>query len=63
MALFLIFFGRVIPIPNPPKGKLMTVFSAPNYCDSQGNLGGVIHVVPGHGILQAGRIFLTIRIT
>ncbi|CAD6626500.1 XXYS1_4_G0036580.mRNA.1.CDS.1 [Saccharomyces cerevisiae] len=37
------------------KGKLMTVFSAPNYCDSQGNLGGVIHVVPGHGILQAGR--------
>lgn len=30
-------------------GKLATVFSAPNYCDSQGNKGGVIHVVPGRG--------------
>ena len=37
------------------KGMLMTVFSAPNYCDSQGNLGGVIHIVPGHGVLQPGR--------
>ncbi|AQZ10874.1 PPT1 (YGR123C) [Zygosaccharomyces parabailii] len=32
-------------------GKLVTVFSAPNYCDSQGNLGGIIHVVPGRGKL------------
>ncbi|SCU80056.1 LADA_0B04808g1_1 [Lachancea dasiensis] len=31
--------------------KLVTVFSAPNYCDSQGNLGGVIHVVPGAGVI------------
>ncbi|SCV06049.1 LANO_0H20978g1_1 [Lachancea nothofagi CBS 11611] len=31
--------------------KLATVFSAPNYCDSQGNLGGIIHVVPGMGII------------
>lgn len=36
-------------------GKLATVFSAPNYCDTQGNLGGVIHVVPGEGkLLQNG---------
>lgn len=25
-------------------GKLCTVFSAPNYCDVQGNLGGVINM-------------------
>ncbi|CUM64378.1 uncharacterized protein PRCAT00001980001 [Priceomyces carsonii] len=25
-------------------GRLITVFSAPNYCDSTGNLGGVVHV-------------------
>ncbi|CCH60196.1 hypothetical protein TBLA_0C03950 [Henningerozyma blattae CBS 6284] len=31
--------------------KLVTVFSAPHYCDSQGNLGGIIHVVPKNGIL------------
>ncbi|CUS21877.1 LAQU0S04e02850g1_1 [Lachancea quebecensis] len=31
--------------------KLVTVFSAPNYCDSQGNLGGIIHVVPGMGVV------------
>ncbi|SCU94873.1 LAME_0F09714g1_1 [Lachancea meyersii CBS 8951] len=31
--------------------KLVTVFSAPNYCDSQGNLGGIIHVVPGTGVI------------
>lgn len=24
-------------------GRLITVFSAPNYCDSTGNLGGVVH--------------------
>lgn len=37
------------------KSKLVTVFSAPNYCDSQGNLGGIIHVVPGEGkLLQNG---------
>ncbi|CCF56957.1 hypothetical protein KAFR_0B06610 [Kazachstania africana CBS 2517] len=29
--------------------KLITVFSAPNYCDSQGNLGSIIHVVPNNG--------------
>ncbi|SCW02359.1 LAFE_0F04698g1_1 [Lachancea fermentati] len=32
--------------------KLVTVFSAPNYCDAQGNLGGIIHVVPGMGIVN-----------
>lgn len=32
-------------------GKLVTVFSAPNYCDSQGNMGGIIHIVPGEGVL------------
>lgn len=31
--------------------KLVTVFSAPNYCDTQGNLGGIIHIVPGNGNL------------
>lgn len=25
------------------KGRLITVFSAPNYCDAGGNLGGVVH--------------------
>lgn len=25
-------------------GRLITVFSAPNYCDSTGNLGGVVHI-------------------
>ncbi|CCK68442.1 protein serine/threonine phosphatase KNAG_0A07900 [Huiozyma naganishii CBS 8797] len=29
--------------------KLVTVFSAPNYCDSQANKGGIIHVTPGKG--------------
>jgi len=29
--------------------KLATVFSAPNYCDSQNNKGAIIHVVPGKG--------------
>lgn len=29
--------------------KLITVFSAPNYCDSQLNKGAIIHVVPGKG--------------
>lgn len=33
-------------------GKLVTVFSAPNYCDSQNNLGAIIHVVPGRGKLD-----------
>lgn len=37
------------------QGRLVTVFSAPNYCDTQGNLGGIIHVVPGEGkLLQNG---------
>lgn len=31
--------------------KLATVFSAPNYCDAQGNMGGIVHVVPGNGIV------------
>ena len=35
--------------------KLATVFSAPNYCDSQGNMGGIIHIVPGKGkLIQNG---------
>lgn len=25
-------------------GRLITVFSAPNYCDATGNLGGVVHI-------------------
>lgn len=25
-------------------GRLITVFSAPNYCDASGNLGGVVHI-------------------
>ncbi|CAR26204.1 hypothetical protein ZYGR_0H00110 [Zygosaccharomyces rouxii] len=33
-------------------GKLVTVFSAPNYCDSQNNKGAIIHVVPGRGKLN-----------
>ena len=31
-------------LKNEQNGRLMTVFSAPNYCDSTGNLGGVIHI-------------------
>ena len=31
--------------------KLVTVFSAPNYCDAQGNRGGIIHIVPGKGVI------------
>lgn len=35
--------------------KLATVFSAPNYCDSQGNMGGIMHIVPGKGkLIQNG---------
>ncbi|AMD20687.1 HDL057Cp [Eremothecium sinecaudum] len=30
-------------------GGLITVFSAPNYCDNQENLGGIVHVCPGKG--------------
>lgn len=30
--------------------KLATVFSAPNYCDSQNNKGAIVHVVPGKGV-------------
>ena len=33
--------------------KLITVFSAPNYVDSQKNLGAIIHVTPGNGNLGA----------
>ena len=35
---------RMNGIENEQNGRLMTVFSAPNYCDSTGNLGGVIHI-------------------
>jgi serine/threonine-protein phosphatase 5 len=27
-------------------GKLVTIFSAPNYCDSVNNLGAYIHITP-----------------
>ncbi|GEQ72314.1 hypothetical protein JCM33374_g6001 [Metschnikowia sp. JCM 33374] len=30
-------------------GRLITVFSAPNYCDSTGNLGGVVHITENEG--------------
>lgn len=43
---------RMSGVKFEQKGKLATVFSAPNYCDSQGNLGGIIHVVPGKGKLN-----------
>ncbi|CCD23612.1 protein serine/threonine phosphatase NDAI_0B05790 [Naumovozyma dairenensis CBS 421] len=42
---------RMNGIEFEQNGNLVTVFSAPNYCDSQGNMGGIIHVVPGKGII------------
>jgi serine/threonine-protein phosphatase 5 len=27
-------------------GQCITIFSAPNYCDSVGNMGAVIHITP-----------------
>lgn len=32
--------------------KLITVFSAPNYCGFHGNKGAVLHIKPGRGILN-----------
>lgn len=34
---------RMDGVEDEHKGRLVTVFSAPNYCDSTGNLGGVVH--------------------
>lgn len=37
---------RMDGVEHEHKGRLITVFSAPNYCDSTGNLGGVVHIEP-----------------
>ncbi|KAI5953208.1 PPT1 [Candida jiufengensis] len=34
---------RMSGVENEHNGRLITIFSAPNYCDSTGNLGGVLH--------------------
>lgn len=34
---------RMNGVEHEQKGRLITVFSAPNYCDSTGNLGGIIN--------------------
>lgn len=34
---------RMNGVENEQKGRLITVFSAPNYCDSTGNLGGIVN--------------------
>ncbi|CCG23493.1 Ppt1 serine/threonine phosphatase [Candida orthopsilosis Co 90-125] len=34
---------RMSGVEEEQKGRLITVFSAPDYCDSTGNLGGVVH--------------------
>lgn len=34
---------RMEGVEEEHNGRLITVFSAPNYCDSTGNLGGVVH--------------------
>ncbi|EGV65924.1 Metallo-dependent phosphatase [Yamadazyma tenuis ATCC 10573] len=36
---------RMGGVEEEHNGRLITVFSAPNYCDSTGNLGGVVHFV------------------
>ncbi|KAI5959049.1 PPT1 [Candida pseudojiufengensis] len=36
---------RMSGIEEEHNGRLITVFSAPNYCDSTGNLGGVLHFI------------------
>lgn len=35
---------RMGGVEEEHNGRLITVFSAPNYCDSTGNLGGVVHI-------------------
>lgn len=35
---------RMSGVEYEHKGRLLTVFSAPNYCDAGGNLGGVVHI-------------------
>lgn len=40
---------RMDGVENEHNGRLITVFSAPNYCDSTGNLGGVVHIEPNAG--------------
>lgn len=35
---------RMDGVEEEHKGRLITVFSAPNYCDATGNLGGVVHI-------------------
>ncbi|CAK9437817.1 uncharacterized protein LODBEIA_P21950 [Lodderomyces beijingensis] len=35
---------RMGGVETEQKGRLITVFSAPDYCDSTGNLGGVVHL-------------------
>lgn len=35
---------RMDGVENEHKGRLITVFSAPNYCDATGNKGGVVHI-------------------
>ncbi|KAF8001428.1 hypothetical protein HF325_003929 [Metschnikowia pulcherrima] len=35
---------RMGGVESEHNGRLITVFSAPNYCDSTGNLGGVVHI-------------------
>lgn len=35
---------RMDGVEHEHNGRLITVFSAPNYCDSTGNLGGVVHI-------------------
>lgn len=35
---------RMDGVEEEHNGRLITVFSAPNYCDATGNLGGVVHI-------------------
>lgn len=35
---------RMNGVEEEHNGRLITVFSAPNYCDATGNLGGVVHM-------------------
>lgn len=35
---------RMGGVEEEHNGRLITVFSAPNYCDATGNLGGVVHI-------------------
>ena len=36
---------RMQGVEEEHNGRMLTVFSAPNYCDSTGNLGGVVHFI------------------